>query len=71
MFGTMVILNDRAKLADVEKAVDAQLEKIEKAPPSAAELDRVKRRLRAAYVFGMQTNLRRATEARRVRALLG
>ncbi len=33
MFGTMVILNDRAKLADVEKAVDAQLEKIRKAPP--------------------------------------
>ncbi len=62
MFGTMVILNDRAKLADVEKAVDAELAKIKKTPPSAAELDRVKRRLRAAYVFGLQTNLRRATE---------
>jgi zinc protease len=62
MFGTMVILNDRAKLPEIEKAVDAELEKLKKAPPSAAELDRVKRRLRAAYVFGMQTNLRRATE---------
>jgi zinc protease len=62
LFGIMVVLNDRAKLGDVEKAVDAEIEKIKKTPPSAAELERVKRRLRASYVFGLQTNLRRATE---------
>lgn len=62
LFGITVVLNDRTKLADAEKAVDAEIAKIQKTPPSTAELERVKRRLRAAYVFGLQTNLRRAVE---------
>jgi zinc protease len=62
VFGTMVVLSEKAKLKDVEKAIDAELGKLAQKPPSTTELDRVKRRLRASFVFGMQTNLRRAVE---------
>ncbi len=61
-FGLNVILSERAKLGEVEKALDAELATLAKAPPSEAELARVRRRLRASYVFGMQTNMRRAIE---------
>jgi len=62
VFGAMVVLSEKAKLADVQKALDAEIARLTKKAPSQAELDRVKRRLRASFVFGMQTNLRRAVE---------
>jgi predicted Zn-dependent peptidase len=62
VLGAMVILSEKAKLKDVERALDAEIARVTKAPPSAAELDRIKRRLRASFVFGMQTNLNRAVQ---------
>jgi len=62
VFGAMIVLSEKAKLKDVEKALDGELAKLAKTAPSAAELERVKRRLRASFVFGLQTNLRRAVE---------
>jgi predicted Zn-dependent peptidase len=61
-FGVQVVLSEKAKLGDVERALDLELEALAKAPMSAAELERVKRRVRASFVFGLETTLRRAVE---------
>lgn len=55
------VLTEKSKLADVEKLVDAELEKLATKPAPVAELDKVKRRVRSSFVFGLQTNLSRAT----------
>jgi zinc protease len=57
----MVVLTEKADLAKVQKLVEAELDKLAKAPASAAELAKVKRRIRSAFVFGLQTNMSRAT----------
>jgi predicted Zn-dependent peptidase len=62
VLGAMIVLSEKAKLAQVEKALDGQIERLSKAAPAPAELERIKRRLRASFVFGLQTNLRRAVE---------
>lgn len=56
------VLTETAKLDVVEKLVEAEIEKLAKQPAPAAELAKVKRRLRSAFVFGLQTNLSRATQ---------
>ncbi len=61
-FTVMAVLTDKGKLPDVEAAVDAQLAQLRKTPPTAAELERAKRKLRTSFVFGLQTNLGRATK---------
>jgi predicted Zn-dependent peptidase len=61
-FGIQVVLSEKAKLPEVERALDAELDALVKAPMSAAELERVKRRVRAGFVFGLETTLRRAVE---------
>jgi predicted Zn-dependent peptidase len=55
------VLTEKAKLADVQKLVEAEIDKLAKQPAPAAELDKIKRRIRSAFVFGLQTNLSRAT----------
>ncbi|HEV8244281.1 MAG TPA: pitrilysin family protein [Polyangiaceae bacterium] len=62
VFGANVVLSERAKLGELEKALDAEIAALSKTPPTASELLRVKRRLRASYVFGLQSNMRRAME---------
>lgn len=56
------VLTETAKLPAVEKLVENEIEKLAKEPPSAAELAKVKRRIRSSFVFGLQTNLSRATQ---------
>ncbi len=56
-----VVLTEKADLAKVEKLVEDELKKLADNPPSEHELDKVKRRIRSAFVFGLQTNLSRAT----------
>ena len=56
------VLTETAKLPAVEKLVEDELAKLAKTPPPAAELDKVKRRIRSSFVFGLQTNLSRATK---------
>lgn len=56
------VLTETAKLATVEKLVEDELGKLAKEPAPAAELDKVKRRIRSSFVFGLQTNLSRATK---------
>jgi predicted Zn-dependent peptidase len=55
------VLTEKAKLADVEKLVEAELDKLAKTKATDAELAKVKRRVRSSFVFGLQTNLSRAT----------
>jgi zinc protease len=56
------VLTEKAKLADVQKLVDAEVDKLAKQPASEAELAKIKRRIRSSFVFGLQTNLSRATK---------
>jgi len=56
-----IVLTEKAKLPEVEKLVEAELETLAKKPAPAAELAKVKRRIRSSFVFGLQTNLSRAT----------
>jgi zinc protease len=56
------VLTETAKLPAVEKLVENELEKLAQTPAPAAELAKVKRRLRSSFVFGLQTNLNRATQ---------
>ncbi len=55
------VLTEKAKLEDVQKLIAAELDKLAKTPVPAAELDKVKTRVRSSFVFGLQTNMSRAT----------
>jgi predicted Zn-dependent peptidase len=55
------VLTEKAKLADVQKLVEAELTKLATTPVPPAELEKVKRRIRSSFVFGLQTNMSRAT----------
>ncbi|HET7544208.1 MAG TPA: pitrilysin family protein [Polyangiaceae bacterium] len=59
-FSVMGVLTDKGQLSEVEAAVDAELTRLQKTPPSSAELEKAKRQLRARFVFGLQTNNDRA-----------
>jgi predicted Zn-dependent peptidase len=56
-----VVLTEKSKLQEVEKLVADELEKLGKKPAPAAELAKVRRRVKSSFVFGLQTNLSRAT----------
>ncbi len=59
-FGVQVVLSEKAKLPEVAKALDQELERLRRQPPTAAELSRAKQRVKASFVFGLQTTLSRA-----------
>jgi zinc protease len=61
-FGVQVVLTEKAQLPEVERALDDELALLARKPVSATELERVKRRVRASFVFGLETTLRRAVE---------
>jgi len=61
-FTLQATVAERSDLATVEQALDAELEKLRKAPPSEAEVNRLKKRLRASFVFGLEATLSRAME---------
>ncbi|HEY5377749.1 MAG TPA: pitrilysin family protein [Polyangiaceae bacterium] len=61
-FSVMAVLTDKGQLPEVEAAIDAQLTRLRNAPPTAQELDKAKRQLRASFVFGLQTNMGRAIQ---------
>jgi predicted Zn-dependent peptidase len=50
-----------AKVGDAEKLIEAELRALATRGPSDAELEKVRRRAQAALVFGLQSNLDRAT----------
>ncbi len=56
----MVLLTEKADLKSVRQLVDREIGRLAERPPSAAELDKVKNRLRSSFIFGIQSNLNRA-----------
>ncbi|HEV8550801.1 MAG TPA: pitrilysin family protein [Polyangiaceae bacterium] len=61
-FTVQLVAADHAELGSLEKALDAELDKVRKTPPTDAELERLKQRLRASFVFGLESTLSRAVE---------
>jgi len=60
--GISVVLTEKADMAKVQKLVADEVEKLSKKPASPAELDKVRRRIRSSFVFGLQTNMSRAVK---------
>jgi zinc protease len=61
-FGVQVVLDERAKLEDVQKKLDAEIAALRKTPASEAELTRVKQRIESSFIFGLEPTLNRAVE---------
>jgi zinc protease len=56
-----VVLTEKADLNKVQKLVEDEIAKLAQKPAGEEELAKVKRRIRSSFVFGLQTNLSRAT----------
>jgi len=62
LFGVQVKLAEGARLSDAEKATDVILDALTKDGPSEAEMTKVRNRTEASFLFGLQSNLQRATK---------
>ena len=62
VFVAQIVLAERATLPAVARELDAELERLRKTPPSAAELARIKQRLESSFVFGLEATQNRAVE---------
>src|SRR5262249_30254902 len=62
LIGLRVQLPERVKLADVEKVVDSEIARLAKEGPTDAEMTKVRNRTEASFLFGLQSNLNRATK---------
>ena len=60
--GFEIKLAEGARLEDTEKATDAILDAFAKEGPTDAEMAKVRNRTEAAFLFGLQSNLQRATK---------
>jgi zinc protease len=70
-FGVQAVLSDKAKLDEVQKELDQELERLRKTPPAAAELARAKQRIQSSFVFGLETSMSRAVELGQYELFLG
>ncbi|HEX9295768.1 MAG TPA: pitrilysin family protein [Polyangiaceae bacterium] len=61
LFGVQVKLAEGARLPDTEKVTDLLLEALAKDGPTEAEMTKTRNRTEAAFLFGLQSNLQRAT----------
>ena len=62
MAGLEVKLAEGARLADAQKATDAVLDAFTKDGPTDAEMTKVRNRIEASFLFGLQSNLQRANK---------
>jgi predicted Zn-dependent peptidase len=60
LFGIFGALSDRARLEDVERAIEAELQKLRTTAPVPKELERVKSQVKNHFVFELQANRTRA-----------
>jgi predicted Zn-dependent peptidase len=67
----MVLLTEKADLDAVEKSAQEQVELLGKRGPSAEELEKAKNRLRASFIFGIQSNMNRAIRLGEYEAMFG
>jgi zinc protease len=62
MLALEVKMAEGQRLADAEKATDVMIESLAKDGPSDAEMKKVRNRTESAFLFGLQSNLQRATQ---------
>src|SRR4029434_10216938 len=62
LFGLQIKLAEGARLVDAEKATDQVIDALAKAGPTDAEMTKVRNRTEAAFLFGLQSNLQRASK---------
>jgi zinc protease len=62
MAGIQVKLADGARVSDAEKATDAVIEALTRDGPTEAEMTKVRNRVEALFLFGLQSNLQRANK---------
>jgi predicted Zn-dependent peptidase len=60
--GIEVKLTEGARLADTQKATDAVVDALAKDGPTDAEMTKVRNRIEASFLFGLQSNLQRANQ---------
>jgi len=70
-FGVQAILSEKAKLEDVERELDREIQRLRTEPATEAELSRAKQRIKSGFVFGLQTSLNRAVELGQYELFLG
>lgn len=60
LFSISAKLSEGAKLADVERAIEAEVKALGAKPPSDAEMEKARRRVLTGLVLGLQSNVARA-----------
>jgi predicted Zn-dependent peptidase len=60
--GIQVKLAEGARLADAQKSTDAIIDALAKNGPTDAEMAKVRNRVEASFLFGLQSNLQRANK---------
>jgi zinc protease len=60
--GIQVKLAEGARMADAQKATDAIVDALAKDGPTEAEMAKVRNRVEASFLFGLQSNLQRANK---------
>jgi len=71
LFGVQAILSEKAKLGEVERELDREIQRLRTRPATEAELARAKQRIKSGFVFGLQTSLNRAVELGQYELFLG
>ncbi len=54
-----------ATVAQVQKAIDAEIARVQRTPPTAKEMEKLRTRLEAHFLFGLQSNFARAQQLAR------
>ena len=60
LFGVVVKLASGARTSDVQRVIDTQLAEVARSGPTEAELAKLRARVQARFLFGLQTNIARA-----------
>jgi zinc protease len=61
LFAIMVTATAKTDLKTIRRELDAELRRLAQTAPSEAELQKTKNRMRSRFVFGLESNLSRAT----------
>jgi len=71
VFGIEVKLAEGARIADTQKATDTIIDALAKDGPTDAEMTKVRNRTESSFLFGLQSNLQRATKLGQYEAFWG
>jgi predicted Zn-dependent peptidase len=71
LFSIDTKLSQKAKVADVERLIEAEIKALAARPPSPAELEKARRRAQARLVLGLQWNRDRSIQLGKFELLFG